>query len=73
MELKKWRRLNELSLNDLAKKMGVDESTLSNYESGRRFPRPVHLSIISNLTNNEVSASDMVETWRGKKKVKAEN
>lgn len=44
--LKEIRFSKELSQSDLAKLIGVSSVTISNYESGRTFPKPAILDIM---------------------------
>lgn len=46
-QLRKWRQRKAVSLKAMAIDMGVSESTLSLWESGRRFPSADNLNNLS--------------------------
>ena len=65
--LKRFRREQGWSMGELAKKLGVDISTVSRFEAGRHFPRPEMLTKISALSEGRVTANDFMATYVGEK------
>lgn len=63
MNLLRYRRLNELSLEAIAKKLKVDPSAICLIESGRRFPRPELIHKIQALSKMEVTAQDIFDNY----------
>lgn len=70
MELKRWRKLNEISLSTLSDMTGgeLSRTSLCNYELGKRFPHPRFIELIQKATDNNVTASDLQATWSAKNK-----
>lgn len=50
-KLKQLRSVSQLSQAKLAKDLNISRSCLANYESGKRFPSPDIIDIISNYFN----------------------
>ncbi len=50
----------DLTLEQAARLLGVDQSTLTRYELGERTPRPQVMSRIEAVTLRRVTASDFV-------------
>ena len=59
MDLKRYRRFNEIPSARVCKELGINASTLSRYEHGQRFPRPDILLKIIKWSNGQVTASDI--------------
>lgn len=60
--LRAWREKNGLSLGDLGKQIGVNRSTLSNYETRSRIPRPAIMEKIRAATGGAVRPADFYPT-----------
>lgn len=63
-QLKKLRRVNNLRQQDLAKELGVAQTTIANYERGYRFPSPDLLIEIANyfaISLDDLLGRDLVE------------
>lgn len=63
--LRELRKSKGMKIAELAKKLGLDESTVSNYEHGRRKPK---LETIVNLADIfDISVSQAVSIFLSKK------
>ena len=60
MDIKRYRKENELSLAQFGKLCGIAPYSISNYENGKRFPSPEFLEKIESATNMQVTASDIL-------------
>ena len=58
MNIKRFRRMNEIRADKLCAELGIKRNTLSRYESGERFPRPDILLRILAVTKGQVTAED---------------
>lgn len=58
--LRVWRQARGLTLDALGRQLGVSKHALSNYETGRRFPRPATLAAITRITSGAVTANDFL-------------
>lgn len=46
---RQWRRAHRLTLNDCTEITGVSADTIIRYETGRSWPRPVHVAALEAL------------------------
>lgn len=60
MTLKQYMDKHEISLSDMASKLGVSLGGLRKNLSGERFPRRALLKKIENVTGGAVTAKDFV-------------
>lgn len=70
MTLLQYRRLNEMTLMDISKKLGVEQSTISLIENGKRFPKPNLIHRIQVCTNMNVTAQDIFDNYKKLNKLK---
>lgn len=56
--LRRWRQDQNLSLEALARIVGVKRSTLSLYETRRRIPRPRIMEELRKASGGAISAKD---------------
>ncbi len=70
MTLLQYRRLNEMTLNAISKKLGVEQSTICLIENGKRFPKPDLIHRIQVLTKNSVTAQDIFDNYKKLNKLK---
>lgn len=59
LNVKKYRRLNNLTQEQLAEKIGVDVISISSIETGRYFPAPEN--IVKLADNLGISISDLFD------------
>lgn len=59
MKLKEWREINELSQEELASKLMVEQAHISYWENGKT-PRKGPLKAIMKLTKGKVTANDFI-------------
>lgn len=64
MELKAWRKLNQLTVEDLAHALGPSRSarSISRAENGENHPDADMVARIQNVTDGAVTAADMHAT-----------
>lgn len=58
--LRRWRQAQGLTLAALGSLIGVTKHTVSSYETGRRYPRPVTLAAIVRVTGGAVTPADFL-------------
>lgn len=58
MKLIKWRKKENKSRKEVAEAMGVDVSTICDWERGKKIPRAPKMRKLSSYTNYEVMAND---------------
>ena len=59
-----WLRTNDVTNTEFAERLGVSCGTVGRYCSGQRYPDPGTLLKIRKETGGEVTADDMLTTWR---------
>jgi len=57
-KLTKYRKASDLTMLQVANALGVTESAVSLWESGRRIPRLAQILAIEKYTDGEVTAYD---------------
>ena len=62
MKLKSYRTEKNITLADLAAKVGVSEVAMSRYERGERIPRRDVMSKIEQVTDGAVQPNDFFDT-----------
>lgn len=60
MDLRTWRRANNVSVAEIARACRISESSLFHYETGRRRPRPEIAERIASFTRGQVSAGELL-------------
>lgn len=60
MKLAEYMDANELTQPELAKRLSVSQSAISQWLSGARFPKPEMLSRIRDLTDGAVTPNDFL-------------
>lgn len=55
-KIKELRQINDLTMSQLAKKVGVTEATISRWESGDRIPKADYLSNLANALGVSILA-----------------
>lgn len=68
MDIKRFRKENELSLAQFGKLCGIAPYSISNYENGKRFPSPEFLEKIEVATKKQVTASDILANFMKRSK-----
>lgn len=58
MRLKDWLKINGITGKEFAKKLSVDEQTVSRYCVGKRIPDPDVMRRIAEHTSGAVTAND---------------
>lgn len=58
MKLKEYLSSKRMTVKSFADTLGVSEGAVSKWVSGERFPRPVMLGLIYQLTEGQVTAND---------------
>lgn len=58
--LRAWRQSKGLTLQQVGRLLDIDTVTVSNYENGRRVPRPHIMARIESVTLRAVTASDFL-------------
>ncbi len=61
MKLKDWLKVKGITGKEFAKKLSVDEQTVSRYCVGKRIPDPDIMRRIAELTAGAVMANDFYE------------
>lgn len=61
-DLTRFRKANNLELEDVARRLGVTRATVSRYETSQRVPRQPHLDALVILSDGEVDGN----SWLGK-------
>tara|TARA_Y200000002_G_scaffold12099_5_gene9911 strand:+ start:1189 stop:1398 length:210 start_codon:yes stop_codon:yes gene_type:complete len=65
MRLKDWKELHNVSYNELAEKLGLDNKiTIYRYCNLVRFPKPEMVKRIENVTKMAVTAQDFQNHYR---------
>jgi transcriptional regulator with XRE-family HTH domain len=64
MKLSTW--IQDTGPKEIAKKIGVDPSTVSNWRQGKAFPRPRRLMQIFALSKGKVTYAEMVHHFVGR-------
>lgn len=54
--IKQLRIQNNMTQQELADKLGIDQSAIARWESGENFPKPVYLMQLAELFNVSISA-----------------
>lgn len=62
-----FRSKRNLSLAELAAKIGVTPATVFRWESGARTPKPAHLAALNKLTGISIGALMGIENARNRK------
>jgi transcriptional regulator with XRE-family HTH domain len=57
--LRAWRKANDLSLDDVASKLGIAVSSLSRIELGQQWPSRPLLDRIIDMTGGDVTPNDL--------------
>jgi len=65
-----YRALHDLTLDGVAKKLGVTPVTIWRWESGQRTPRARHLPALSKLTGASISVLMGLEIPRNRRRRK---
>jgi len=61
--LTRYRRENDLTLEDIARRLGVTKGVVSRWESKKVLPRRNSLSMIERATGGAVSVAEMVKAY----------
>jgi predicted transcriptional regulator len=69
VNLKDWRNLHDVSISTLSERIGKTRQTIYNYESGDTSPPLSVVSLISEITDGDVSAHDWYRGWYDKYEV----
>ncbi len=65
MQLTDWMRLSQHNDETLAKKLGVHETSVWRWRTGRRMPSKRLLQAVERLTNGAVTANDFINQKPG--------
>lgn len=68
MNLSEWMRQQKLTDEKMAERIGVTRSAVTHYRSGLRMPAPQIMLLIEAVTNEEVTARDMMKELQRVKK-----
>jgi transcriptional regulator with XRE-family HTH domain len=60
MDLRSWRKSKNLSVDELAQRIGIAGSTLTSYENGIRRPKAETAQKIEAVTKGAVSAASLL-------------
>lgn len=60
MELEKYLHINDLTIDEFAKKIGIARSTLSLYLNGKRLYSKRNANKIEYITNGDVKADELL-------------
>jgi len=60
MNLKSWQRKNKITNTQLARLVGIDQSSICHYHAGRRRPSPEVALRIEEVTEGEVSLREIL-------------
>lgn len=60
MKLQEYRKQKDMTLAEVAEKVGVTEVAISRYERGERIPRPAIMQKIEEITDGFVRPNDFV-------------
>lgn len=64
MNLNDWMKNQKLTDEKMAERLGVSRSAVTHYRSGLRMPAPQIMLLIEAVTNEEVTARDMMKNLR---------
>jgi len=59
-KFRNWRRKKELSQIEVAKKLGVTQQAVANWETGIRHPDKKHWKKLIELTDGEITLEDFL-------------
>ena len=59
-KLKRWREKKELSQFEIAKKLGVTQQAIANWEMGIRHPHKRYWKKLIELTDGEITLEDFL-------------
>jgi len=63
MQLSEYRNSANVTLAEIAARVGVTEVSMSRYERGIRRPRPEIIAKIEAVTDGHVTANDFNQAW----------
>lgn len=60
MNLTEWRKQNDLTMTEAAKRLGVSQATISRLESGKHWPDRATIQKIIKRTKGGVTPNDFI-------------
>ena len=64
MNLHDWMKNQKLTDEKMAERLGVSRSAVTHYRSGRRMPSPQTMLLTEEITQEKVTAQDIMKNLR---------